>query len=120
MYNISYTNLIAKPLRIRFDKIDGFIRIYDGTRYLVLFGSEKYDSFYNRIRYLISVKSGITYIISHNYAKFKVNSYNSLPPEKTITFHNVTILITSVFSKNKNNYYYNIFLEKGSYKLPKK
>ena len=25
---------------IRFDKIDGFIRIYDGTRYLTLFVSE--------------------------------------------------------------------------------
>ena len=32
---ISYKNLIAKPLRIRFGKIDGFIRVYDGTRYLV-------------------------------------------------------------------------------------
>ena len=68
-----------KPLRIRFNKIDGFIRVYDGTRYLVLFGSKKYDSFYNRIRYLISVKSGITYIISYNYGKIKVDSYNSLP-----------------------------------------
>ena len=26
----------AKPLRISFDKVDGFIRVYDGTRYLVL------------------------------------------------------------------------------------
>ena len=26
----------AKPLCIRLDKIDGFIKIYDGTRYLVL------------------------------------------------------------------------------------
>ena len=42
----------AKPLCIRFDKIDGFIRVYDRTRYLVLFGSEKYDSMYNRVRYL--------------------------------------------------------------------
>ena len=33
MYKILIT---AKPLRIRFDKIDGFIRIYDGTRYLVV------------------------------------------------------------------------------------
>ena len=41
LYNMSYKNLIAKPLCIRFDKIDGFIRVYDGTRYLVLFGSEK-------------------------------------------------------------------------------
>ena len=38
--------------------------------------SEKYDSIYNRIRYLISVKSGITCIISHNYAKIKVDSYD--------------------------------------------
>ena len=47
-------------MRIRFYKIDGFIRVYDGTRYLVLFESEKYDFIYNKIRYLISVKSGIT------------------------------------------------------------
>ena len=49
---------------------------------LVLFGSEIYDSIYNRIRYLISVKSDITYIISLNYAKIKVDSYNSLSIEK--------------------------------------
>ena len=39
-----YKNFIGvKPLRIRFDKIDGFIKTSDGTRYLVLFGSEKYE-----------------------------------------------------------------------------
>ena len=38
IYDISYATLIdSKPLCIRFDKIDGFIRIYDGTRYLTLF-----------------------------------------------------------------------------------
>ena len=37
-----------------------------------------------------------------------------------MTFHNVTMLIKSVFNKNKNNHYYNIFLEKASYELPKK
>ena len=63
IYEISYKTLIgSKPLRIRFDKIDGFIRIYDRTRYLTLFGSEKYDPIYERIRYLISLKSGITCI----------------------------------------------------------
>ena len=41
VYNISYKSLIeSKPLRIRFDKIDEVIRVYDGTRYLVLFGDE--------------------------------------------------------------------------------
>ena len=37
-----------------------------------------------------------------------------------MTFHNVIILIKSVFNKDKNNYYFNIFLEKDSYELPKK
>ena len=55
----------CKPSRIRFEKIVGFIKVYDGTRYLVLFWSEKYDSIYDKIRYLISVKIDVTYIISH-------------------------------------------------------
>ena len=67
VYNISCKSLIDfRPLHIRFDKIDVSIRVYGGTRYLVLFGSEKYDYIYNMIRCLISVKSGITDIISHN------------------------------------------------------
>ena len=64
VYNISYKNLIAaKPLCITFVKIDGYIRVYNGTRYLVLFGNEKYDFIYNRIRCLLGLKSGITYVI---------------------------------------------------------
>ena len=81
------------------------IRIYDGTRCLVLFGNEKYDFIYNRVRYIISVKSGITYIISHNYAKMKVDSYDSSPLEKAVTFHNAIILLKSVWNTDKNNYY---------------
>ena len=111
VYSISYKHFIVKHLRIR---------AYDQTRYLVLFGSEKYDSIYNRIRYLISVKSGITSIISHNYVKIKVDSYDSLPLEKTMLFHDVIILIKSVFNKDKNNYYYNICSAKTSYELSKK
>ena len=52
---MSYKTLIdPKPLRLRFGQIDGFIRIYNGTRYVKLFGSEIYKAIYNRIRYLIS------------------------------------------------------------------
>ena len=46
----------SKILRIRFDKLHGFIGVYYETRYLVIFGPEKYDAIYNRIRYLIGVK----------------------------------------------------------------
>ena len=62
IYDISYKTLIApRSLRIRFDKTDEFTRIYDGTLHLALLGIEKYDAIYNRIRYLMSLKSGITY-----------------------------------------------------------
>ena len=60
----------------RFDKIDGFIRTNDGTRFLRLFRSEKYDAIYERIRHLISLKSGITYISPLYFAKIKVGSYD--------------------------------------------
>ena len=110
----------SKPLRIRFNEIDGFVRIYDGTRYLTLFSSEKYVVVYDRIRYLISLKSGITYIFSHYFAKIKVDSYDSLTIEEMLTWHNVIILIKSVLNKDKNHYYYKMFLEKCSHRLAKK
>ena len=120
VYDISCKTLIgAKPLRIRFDKVDGSVRVYDDTRYLVLFGPEKYYAICNKIRYLINQKSGITYVNSHNYARIKVDSYDSLPQEKSLTLHNVVILIKSVFNKNQNPYYYNVILERWSHRLPK-
>ena len=70
----------------------------------------------DRIKSLISEKSGIIDTINYNFAIFRIDSYDSLPIEKMSTFHNVIILIKSVVNKNTNHYYYNIFLEKGSYK----
>ena len=75
----------AKLLCVRFDKVDGFIRVYDGTIYLVLFDPEKYGVIYNRVRYPIALKNSITYIISHNYARIKVDLYDTLPLEKILT-----------------------------------
>ena len=58
----------------------------------------------------------ITDNINHNFGKIRVDSSNSLPVERILTFHDVIILIKSVVNNHKNNYYYNIFLEKGLYK----
>ena len=107
--------MIQNLLGITFDKIDEFIRNYDGTRHLTLFGSEKYDAFYDKIRYLINLKSGITYTCPHYLAKIKVYSYDSLSIEKTLTLHNAIIHIKSVLKKDKNHYYYKIFLENFLY-----
>ena len=50
----------GKQFRIKFDQVDGFIRVYDGTTYLVLFTSDKYDVVYNRIGYIIMLFLTIT------------------------------------------------------------
>ena len=84
------------------------------------FGPEKYDASYNRIRYHISLKLGITYASFHNSARIKIDSYDFLALEKTLTIHNVIILIKSVFDNNQNHFYYNIFLKIFSYQLAEK
>ena len=90
IYNISYKiSVDSKPLLLNliFDHIDGFIRIYNGTRYLALFGKEEYEVIQSRIRHLISRKSRIMFIITHYFAKLKVDSYDSLPAEKILILH---------------------------------
>ena len=39
----------ARPLRIKFDEINEFIKVYDG---IILFGPEQYDAIYNKTRIL--------------------------------------------------------------------
>ena len=39
----------------------------------------------------------------------KLDSYDSLPIEKTLTLHNVIILIKSILNKDKNHYYFKMF-----------
>ena len=72
-------------MRVRFNKINGFIKAYNRNRCLVLLDSGWFDKIYVWIKYL-SEKSGIADNINH-YA-----------------------------NKDKKDYYYNIFSEKGLYK----
>ena len=118
VYNISYkTSADQKPLRIRFDKIDGFIISLDGKiKHLILFDYGLFNKTCDEVKYHIIKKSGITNSINHNFGKIRIDSYNSLPIKNILTFNNVTILIKSVVKKNKNKYYHNILLEKGSFK----
>ena len=119
IYDVSYKTVMgSKPLHIWFDGIDGFMKIYDGIRYLVLLGHNWFDEIFDSVKYLITSykwKSGITNSINHNFSRIRIDSYNYLPIEKILTFYNVIILINSVVNKNKNYYYLNICLEKGSY-----
>ena len=82
IYDILYKTLIGvKYLHIVLNNVDGFIRVSDETKYLVLFGFENYDFIYGRNRYVIGLKSSIAYVFSYNYAKMKIDSDDDLPLE---------------------------------------
>ena len=72
--------------------------------YLVLM---YYDTIYNRIRYPVSQKSGIT------YAFFDLFDSLSL----MLILNNAITLIKSVFNKNRTHQCYNMLSEKCSHQL---
>ena len=76
------TFICPKPLRIRFVKIDAFIKIYNGIEYLVLFDYWRHDKFLDNIKYFINEKSGVADSVNHNFGRIRIDSYDSLPIEK--------------------------------------
>ena len=65
------------PLSIRFGKIYRIFKIYDRLKYLVLYDYGWRDKACNRIKYLISEKSGI--IDNYHFARIKIDSYHPSP-----------------------------------------
>ena len=43
----------------------------------------------------------MAFVFSKNYSKVKIDSYNDLPLEKTLTLHNVIILIKLDFNEDQ-------------------
>ena len=72
--------------------------------YLVLM---YYDTIYNRIRYLVSLKSGITYAFFYLLDSLSI----------MLILNNAITLIKSVFNKNRTHQCYNILSEKCSHQL---
>ena len=60
-----------------------------------------HDAIYDKIRYFRGQYHGITCVLFHNYARIKIDSYESFPLDKTLTLHNVIIFIKSVFNKDR-------------------
>ena len=83
-------------MHIRYNEIHAFIKIQDRIKYLVLFDYCWFNKICDRIKYLMSEENGITDSINHNFSKIRIDSYNTLPIEKILTFHNVTKLINSL------------------------
>ena len=72
----------TKVLHIRFNEIDGFIKIYDGIRYLVSFDHGWFDKICVRIKFLLSEKNDIADSINHNFGIIRIDSNSYLPIKK--------------------------------------
>ena len=104
----------AKSLRIIFEKVDGYVRKYDTTKFLGLFHSnEKYETIFEKIRYLVLLKKNVSDVYPHKYLKIKIDSDDGVLLEKTWNIYNVVIIpVKSVFNKNRSHYYYQAVLGK--------
>ena len=69
-YDIPYKiSTGSKSLGARLDKIDGFIKIYNKIRYLVLPDYSYCDKICDKIKYLMRKEIDITDTINDNFAK---------------------------------------------------
>ena len=112
IFDVSFkTQYCARSLCIiMLDKVDGYVRKYDGTKYLALFHSnENNQIIFYRIRYIIMLKINISDAFSHQYMEIKTNSDDDLTLGKTLNVQNRVILFKSVFNKNHNHCYYKHF-----------
>ena len=47
---------------------------------------EKYNAKFDKVMYIISLKSNITYVLSHNFAEIKIDSDDGFSLEEMLTF----------------------------------
>ena len=92
-------------MRIRFNQKRFIIALDGKIKHLILFAYGLFNKTCDKIKYIVSKKSGYKEYINHNFGKIRIDSYDSLPIKKILSFH-----------KRKNKYYYTIFLEQALYK----
>ena len=110
-YDISYKTLVGS-MRINIDEVNVFIRVYDVVGYFMLFDSKQYHVYRIELNILLVKKAALHMFLPINMQGLKLIHMTHYLEKKTLTFYNVRILSKSVFNKDKNNHYYNIFLEK--------
>ena len=68
---------------------------------IVLFDYSQCDKVCDKIKYLISEKGDSTDSINNTFGTIRIDSYDSLPIENILTFHNVIILTCQLLIRMK-------------------
>ena len=111
------------PLYLHIDHASGYIEEKDANKYLVFNSTDennellkKYNDGFNGIRDKIKEISNDECDYEKEYMKIKFNSDDNLPLNKPLKFHNLTIIIRCVFSKD-GKLYPQVFIDDTLYEL---
>ena len=100
---------IQRLLSIIFDKVDRYNRKYDKPKYLAsIHSDEKHERIFDKIRYLVMLKSNISDVLSHKHMKTKIDSDDDLPLQKAL---NIVIHIKSVLNIIIKNFQRNAHID---------
>ena len=113
----------VNPLYFTVDKVDGFTEEKEGNIYLNFASTDKNKEvlrkcteLWDKFPMLIEKIANKTGEYEKDYMKTKFSSDDNLPLNKPLKFHNLTIIVRSVFQEN-NKYYPQIFLDECLYEL---
>ena len=94
----------VNPLYLLINHANGYIEEKGVIKYLIFDSTDetkellkKYNDVWNRIKDKIKEVSNDKYDYEKDYMKIKFNCDDDLPLNKPLKFHNMTIIITSVF-----------------------
>ena len=113
----------VNPLYLIISEADGYIKEKNGSKYLVFDSAnenievlKKYNELWDGIKNEIeTINAGKTSKYSSveydkDFMKIKFNSNDNLPLNKTLTLHNMTIVIRSVFEEH-SKFYPQVYLD---------
>ena len=102
---------------------NGYIEGKNGNKYLIFDSTDenkellkKYSDVWDGIKDKIEEVSSGEYHYEKDYMKIKLSSDDDLPLNKPLKFHNMTIIIRSVFEKD-GKLYPQVFLDDTLYEL---
>ena len=105
------------------DKVDGFIEEKDENKHLNFASTDnskeelkEYTELWDGIKNLIEELCNKSARYRKDNMKIKFNSDDNLPLNKPLKFHNLTIIVRSVFQET-NKYYPQIYLDVCLYEL---
>ena len=105
----------VNPLYLIINEVDGYFKEINGNKYLTLVSTDKnkevltkYTELWDEIKNSNEKTNNKSGEYGKDFMKIKFNSDNSLPLNKTLKLHNMTIIVGSVFEED-GKYYPQVF-----------